>query len=79
MCLFFVQVREALADAPSQVQQFMSLLAEFEAAGDNQDALLLFRQLRCVLGDRTDLLRDFAAFLRPGQALQCGLVSNQPV
>ncbi|KAG7218828.1 hypothetical protein INR49_019670 [Caranx melampygus] len=68
------QVREALQDAPGQVEEFVSLLNDFEQVGEGQDMVLLFRQLRCILGDRTDLLRDFAAFLHPGQALQCGLV-----
>ena len=73
MCL---QVREALQDLPGQVEDFVSLLNEFEQAGDGQEVILLFRKLRCILGDRTDLLRDFAAFLHPEQALQCGLVSR---
>ncbi len=72
-------MREALQDVPGQVEDFVSLLSEFEQAGEGQEVMLLFRKLRCILGDRTDLLRDFAAFLHPEQALQCGLVSTTGV
>ena len=74
-----LQVREALQDVPGQVEDFVSLLNQFEQVGDGQEVILLFRKLRCILGDRTDLLRDFAAFLHPEQALQCGLVSRTGV
>ncbi|KAM6936030.1 GON-4-like protein [Lycodopsis pacificus] len=71
------RVRDALQDVPEQVEEFVSLLSDFEQVGDGQEVMLLFRKLRCILGDRTDLLRDFAAFLHPEQALQCGLVEEQ--
>lgn len=58
------------------MEDFVSLLNDFEQMGEGQEVMLLFRKLRCILGDRTDLLRDFAAFLHPEQALQCGLVSS---
>lgn len=70
------QVREALQGVPGQVEMFVSLLNEFEQVGDGQEVILLFRKLCCILGDRTDLLKDFAAFLHPEQALLCGLVSS---
>uniref|UniRef100_A0A3Q3FJZ7 Uncharacterized protein n=1 Tax=Labrus bergylta TaxID=56723 RepID=A0A3Q3FJZ7_9LABR len=73
------RVREALQDLPGQAGEFVSLLSEFEQAGEGQELIMLFRKLRCILGDRTDLLRDFAAFLHPEQALQCGLVSDTGV
>uniref|UniRef100_A0A7N8WMJ4 Uncharacterized protein n=1 Tax=Mastacembelus armatus TaxID=205130 RepID=A0A7N8WMJ4_9TELE len=73
------RVREALQDVPGQVEEFVSLLSEFEQVGEGQEVVLLFRKLRSILGDRTDLLRDFAAFLHPEQALQCGLVSSTGV
>uniref|UniRef100_A0A3P9JC93 Uncharacterized protein n=1 Tax=Oryzias latipes TaxID=8090 RepID=A0A3P9JC93_ORYLA len=69
------RVCEALQDVPGQVEEFVSLLNKFELVADGQEVVLLFRKLRLILGHRTDLLRDFAAFLRPDQALQCGLVS----
>ncbi|XP_076593150.1 GON-4-like protein isoform X1 [Chaetodon auriga] len=71
------RVREALQDVPGQVEAFVSLLNEFEQVGEGQEVMLLFRKLRCILGERTDLLRDFAAFLHPEQALQCGLFEEQ--
>ncbi|XP_034722391.1 GON-4-like protein isoform X1 [Etheostoma cragini] len=71
---YLSRVREALQDVPGQVEEFVSLLNDFEQLGSGQEIMSLFRKLRCILGDRTDLLRDFAAFLHPEQALQCGLV-----
>lgn len=68
-------MREALHDTPEQVEEFVSLLNKFEQVG-GQEVMSLFRKLRCILGNRTDLLRDFAAFLHPDQALQCGLVRD---
>ncbi|KAI9532500.1 hypothetical protein NQZ68_032024 [Dissostichus eleginoides] len=74
---YLQRVREALQDVPGQVEEFVSLLNDFEQVGEGQEVMLLFRKLRCILGDRTDLLRDFAAFLHPEQALQCGLFEEQ--
>lgn len=36
----------------------------------------LYRSLQALLQDWPQLLRDFAAFLLPEQALACGLVSG---
>ncbi|XP_034410136.1 GON-4-like protein [Cyclopterus lumpus] len=74
---YLSRVREALQDIPGQVEDFVSLLNDFEQVGDGQEVMSLFRKLHCILGDRTDLLRDFAAFLHPEQALQCGLFEEQ--
>ncbi|XP_064801834.1 GON-4-like protein isoform X3 [Oncorhynchus masou masou] len=40
-------------------------------------AVELFSQLHPVLGEWPDLLRDFAAFLLPEQALECGPFEEQ--
>ncbi|XP_015246781.1 PREDICTED: GON-4-like protein [Cyprinodon variegatus] len=74
---YLTRVREALQGAPEQVQEFVSLLNKFEQVGEGQEVTQLFRKLRCILGDQTDLLRDFAAFLLPEQALLCGLFEEQ--
>lgn len=74
-----VQVHDALQDAPEQVEDFVSLLHEFEQVGDGQEVISLFSKLHSILGNRRDLLRDFAAFLHPEQALQCGLVRDHVV
>lgn len=70
------QVHEALQDNLVQVEDFVSLLHDFEQLGEGQEVMPLFRKLRSILGDQSDLLRDFAAFLYPEQALQCGLVRD---
>ncbi|XP_067365277.1 GON-4-like protein isoform X3 [Channa argus] len=74
---YLSRVCDALQNAPGQVEEFVSLLNEFEQVGEGQEVMSLFRKLRCILGDRTDLLRDFAAFLHPEQALECGLFEEQ--
>lgn len=70
-------MREALQDTPERVQDFVSLLHEFEQVGEGPEVTSLFRKLRGILGEQTELLRDFAAFLHPEQALQCGLLEEQ--
>uniref|UniRef100_A0A3B4A0V3 Uncharacterized protein n=1 Tax=Periophthalmus magnuspinnatus TaxID=409849 RepID=A0A3B4A0V3_9GOBI len=67
------RVYEALQDTPMKMEQFVTLLGEFEKVGEMPDVVSLFHRLQCILGHRTDLLRDFAAFLQPEQALECGL------
>ncbi|RVE63277.1 hypothetical protein OJAV_G00163870 [Oryzias javanicus] len=74
---YLSRVCEALQDVPGRVEEFVSLLNKFEQVADGQEVALLFRKLRFILGNRTDLLRDFAAFLHPDQALQCGLLEEQ--
>ncbi|KAJ8287950.1 hypothetical protein COCON_G00006090 [Conger conger] len=77
------RVREALQDVPGKVEEFLGLLYEFEQGGEggegaeSRSAVELFSQLRPVLRDWPDLLRDFAAFLLPEQALECGLFAEQ--
>ncbi|XP_026855800.2 GON-4-like protein [Electrophorus electricus] len=71
------RVREAMLDAPGKMEEFLSLLYEFEQGGENRSAVELFSQLRPLLKDWPELLRDFAAFLLPEQALECGLFEEQ--
>ncbi|XP_053743943.1 GON-4-like protein [Synchiropus splendidus] len=71
------RVREALHDAPDKMEDFVSLLNRLEQPTVGQEMTSMFRKLRDLLGERTDLLRDFAAFLHPEQALECGLFEEQ--
>ncbi|XP_077383906.1 GON-4-like protein isoform X2 [Festucalex cinctus] len=70
------RVREALRDVPDKMEEFVSLLKELERL-DGQEVVRVFRKLRCILGKRTELTCDFAAFLHPEQALECGLFEEQ--
>ncbi|CAL8336845.1 unnamed protein product [Gadus morhua 'NCC'] len=75
---YLTRVREALGGSPKRMEDFLSLLYEFEEAGEEQGSMVqLYRSLRRVLQDNTELLRDFAAFLQPEQALECGLFEEQ--
>lgn len=72
-----MQVRETLQDVPGKVEEFLGLLYDFEQSsreGESRSAVELYFQLKPVLREWPDLLRDFAAFLLPDQALECGLV-----
>ncbi|KAJ7985580.1 hypothetical protein DPEC_G00353550 [Dallia pectoralis] len=71
------RVRETLQDIPGKVEEFLVLLYEFEQGDEGRNAVELYSQLRLVLGEWPDLLRDFAAFLLPEQALECGLFEEQ--
>ncbi|XP_053350062.1 GON-4-like protein isoform X3 [Clarias gariepinus] len=71
------RVKEALQDTPGKVEEFLSLLYEFEQGSESRSVVELFCQLKPMLKDCPELLRDFAAFLLPEQALECGLFEEQ--
>ncbi|XP_012678292.2 GON-4-like protein [Clupea harengus] len=74
------RVRETLQEVPGKVEEVLCLLYEFEQsakAGEARSAVELFSQLKPVLREWPDLLQDFAAFLLPEQALECGLFKEQ--
>ncbi|XP_016380110.1 GON-4-like protein [Sinocyclocheilus rhinocerous] len=71
------RVREALQDIPGKVEEFLGLLYEFDQAGHSHSVVELFSQLKLLLKDWPELLKDFAAFLLPEQALECGLFEEQ--
>ncbi|XP_037130760.1 GON-4-like protein isoform X5 [Syngnathus acus] len=70
------RVREALHDVPEKMEEFVALLNDLERL-EGREVVCVFRKLRCILGSRTELMRDFAAFLHPEQALECGLFQEQ--
>lgn len=72
-----MQVCNAVQLSPGVPEQLLQVLDQFSAAGPQEasGALeLLYKGLRRVLRPWPQLLRDFAAFLTPGQARRCGLV-----
>lgn len=71
------RVREALQSVPAIYQQFLNLIYEYETQGEGKTAVDLFGSLRLLLRDWPQLLKDFAAFLLPEQALECGLFEEQ--
>ncbi|TRY89449.1 hypothetical protein DNTS_016047, partial [Danionella cerebrum] len=74
---YLSRVREALQDLPGKVEEFLGLLYEFEQAGGGHSVVELFSQLKLLLRDWPELLKDFSAFLLPEQALECGLLKTQ--
>lgn len=71
-----VQVREALQHIPGKYEDFLQVIYEFESSTQRQTAVDLYKSLQILLQDWPQLLKDFAAFLLPEQALACGLVSR---
>uniref|UniRef100_A0A452E700 Uncharacterized protein n=1 Tax=Capra hircus TaxID=9925 RepID=A0A452E700_CAPHI len=67
--VYLTRVREALQHIPGKYEDFfrssMSLTVD------------LYKSLQILLQDWPQLLKDFAAFLLPEQALACGLVSRE--
>lgn len=59
---------------PEKLEEFLRVLSEFEKDPESRTSLELMRRLKPVLKDWPELLRDFAAFLHPDQAEECGLV-----
>uniref|UniRef100_A0A4W5QDI7 GON-4-like protein n=1 Tax=Hucho hucho TaxID=62062 RepID=A0A4W5QDI7_9TELE len=71
------RVCHALQEVPGRVEEFLEVLYEFEQDGDEHTSVELFVRLKPVLNKWPELLRDFAAFLHPEQAQECGLLSEQ--
>ncbi|XP_013997081.2 GON-4-like protein isoform X1 [Salmo salar] len=71
------RVCHALQEVPGRVEEFLEVLYEFEQDGDEHTSVELFTRLKPVLNEWPELLRDFAAFLHPEQAQECGLLSEQ--
>ncbi|KAF5898085.1 GON-4-like protein, partial [Clarias magur] len=74
---YLEKVCEALQAVPGKVEEFLSVLYEFERHPEGRTAVELFERLKLVLRNHPELLRDFAAFLHPEQAQECGLLEEQ--
>ncbi|XP_077178867.1 GON-4-like protein isoform X2 [Paroedura picta] len=74
---YLSRVREALRNIPGKYEEFLHIIYEFESNAAKQTAVDLYARLRSLLGDWPQLLTDFAAFLLPEQALECGLFEEQ--
>ncbi|KAI1901474.1 hypothetical protein AGOR_G00034810 [Albula goreensis] len=71
------RVCAAVWEAPGKVDEFLRVLYEFQQGGDRSSLVGLFGQLKSLLKDWPELLQDFAAFLQPEQARECGLLVEQ--
>uniref|UniRef100_G1MQA2 GON-4-like protein n=1 Tax=Meleagris gallopavo TaxID=9103 RepID=G1MQA2_MELGA len=74
---YLTRVREALQHIPGKYEDFLRVIYEFEISMDKQTAVDLYFTLQKLLHDWPQLLTDFAAFLLPEQALECGLFEEQ--
>ncbi|XP_031230286.1 GON-4-like protein isoform X5 [Mastomys coucha] len=74
---YLTRVREALQHIPGKYEDFLQIIYEFESSTQMHSAVDLFKNLQTLLRDWPQLLKDFAAFLLPEQALSCGLFEEQ--
>ncbi|XP_016126406.1 GON-4-like protein [Sinocyclocheilus grahami] len=74
---YLEKVYEVLQMVPGKVDEFLRVLSEFEKDPESRTSLELLTRLKPVLSDWPELLRDFAAFLHPDQARECGLLAEQ--
>ncbi|XP_064032124.1 GON-4-like protein isoform X2 [Pogoniulus pusillus] len=74
---YLSRVREALQHIPGKYEDFLRVIYEFEVSTDRRTAVDLYSTLQNLLHDWPQLLTDFAAFLLPEQALECGLFEEQ--
>ncbi|XP_014116361.1 PREDICTED: GON-4-like protein isoform X3 [Pseudopodoces humilis] len=74
---YLSRVRETLQHIPGKYEDFLRVIYEFEIGTDKRTAVDLYATLQKLLHDWPQLLTDFAAFLLPEQALECGLFEEQ--
>ncbi|CAN8206808.1 unnamed protein product [Coccothraustes coccothraustes] len=74
---YLTRVRETLQHIPGKYEDFLRVIYEFEISTDRRTAVDLYSTLQQLLHDWPQLLTDFAAFLLPEQALECGLFEEQ--
>uniref|UniRef100_A0AAY5EZP9 DH domain-containing protein n=1 Tax=Electrophorus electricus TaxID=8005 RepID=A0AAY5EZP9_ELEEL len=74
---YLEKVSNFLQVVPGKVEEFLGVLYEFEQDPEGRTSVDLYVRLRSVLGEWPELLRDFAAFLHPEQAQECGLLAEQ--
>ncbi|XP_062454024.1 GON-4-like protein isoform X2 [Rhea pennata] len=74
---YLTRVREALQNIPGKYEDFLRVIYEFEISTDKRTAVDLYSTLQKLLHEWPQLLTDFAAFLLPEQALECGLFEEQ--
>ncbi|XP_028821976.1 GON-4-like protein isoform X2 [Denticeps clupeoides] len=74
---YLERVCRALQGVPGKVEEFLGVLYTFEHNPEGRTSVELYTQLKLVLKDWPELLQDFAAFLHPKQAQECGLLEEQ--
>ncbi|KAL2080489.1 hypothetical protein ACEWY4_024282 [Coilia grayii] len=74
---YLQKVCGVLQVVPGKVEEFLGVLNAFEREPGGRTAVELYHRLRPLLQHCPELLQDFAAFLHPDQAHQCGLLAEQ--
>ncbi|XP_073787873.1 GON-4-like protein isoform X3 [Danio rerio] len=74
---YLEKVYEVLHQVPGKVDEFLCILSDFVKNPESHTSLQLLMRLKPILEDWPELLQDFAAFLHPDQARECGLLAEQ--
>ncbi|XP_076102737.1 GON-4-like protein [Mytilus galloprovincialis] len=70
------RTKEALKEDLDKYEQFLKILNDFGKS--EQSPIKLYQELNVLLSDYPDLVSDFAGFLLPEQAVECGcLLASQ--
>nr|AGO97378.1 ugly duckling 2 variant 2 [Danio rerio] len=74
---YLEKVYEVLHQVPGKVDEFLCIPSDFVKNPESHTSLELLMRLKPILEDWPELLQDFAAFLHPDQARECGLLAEQ--
>ncbi|XP_064618934.1 GON-4-like protein [Lineus longissimus] len=72
---YLTRVKQAMKSDPENFERFVQILAEFGEDGE-KSPVQLYPEVCELLKPYPDLLPDFATFLAPGEALECGCATD---
>uniref|UniRef100_UPI00358EE453 GON-4-like protein n=1 Tax=Myxine glutinosa TaxID=7769 RepID=UPI00358EE453 len=75
--LYLSHVQDKLRESPMVYSEFLRILSDFKLAPKQRSVVDMVTKLHKALRNWPDLLQEFAAFLLPEQALECGLLEEQ--
>lgn len=71
------RVKETLQHTPGKYEEFLKILHNFEMNHAHRSVVDMYEELHNAFKDWPELLKEFAVFLLPDQALECGLFEEQ--
>uniref|UniRef100_A0A8C4Q3M9 Uncharacterized protein n=1 Tax=Eptatretus burgeri TaxID=7764 RepID=A0A8C4Q3M9_EPTBU len=75
--LYLSHVQDKLRESPTVYSEFLRILSDYKLAPKQWSVVDMVTKLHKALCYWPDLLQEFAAFLPPEQALECGLLEEQ--
>ncbi|XP_032826176.2 GON-4-like protein [Petromyzon marinus] len=71
------KVKETLQHTPGKYEEFLKILHNFEMNHAHRSVVDMYEELHNAFKEWPELLKEFAVFLLPDQALECGLFEEQ--